>query len=91
MCYNDRRISLISTASKLLASVVVCRLSPFRELQCRAQQARFRPGRERDGQMTWKSSKIFIPSLADAQPSRPPDWYRNDTGNRWLETLAEMG
>ena len=45
ICSNHRGISLIPTASKILASVVLRRLSPKREEQIREEQAGFRAGR----------------------------------------------
>ncbi|CAH8560679.1 unnamed protein product [Dicrocoelium dendriticum] len=44
-CANHRGISLISVASKLLASILLRRLSPVRESYYREEQAGFRPGR----------------------------------------------
>jgi hypothetical protein len=42
---NHRGISLTPVISKILASIILNRLTPFRERQIREQQAGFRPGR----------------------------------------------
>jgi hypothetical protein len=44
-CQNYRGISLLSTSAKLLTSIIRTRLLTNRELNCREEQAGFRPGR----------------------------------------------
>ena len=44
-CGNHRGVSLISVASKLLASIILHRLTPTRNELLREEQAGFRPGR----------------------------------------------
>ncbi|CAH8658448.1 unnamed protein product [Schistosoma rodhaini] len=44
-CDNHRGISLTNIASKILASIIIGRLTKTRELQTRENQAGFRPGR----------------------------------------------
>ena len=44
-CSNHRGISLTPVITRILASICVKRLTPFRETQIREEQAGFRPGR----------------------------------------------